>query len=190
MLRTNHSFLSYIEERYKEQLRKEDIIVKHYVKGERLLTQSEKATKLFFVMAGITKCFFTEENGKSYILEFLGKGEVIGEIELIRDISCLCTVEAMTDVTVYAITPNYFSRLLQQDIGLSNLLLEVFAERIVNTASRASYQQLYTIEHSLKKLLELEARQEIRIPKEDIASYLGVSIRSLNRVLKSEKLSL
>lgn len=30
------------------------------------------------VKEGITKCFFTEDNDKEYILEFLGKGEIIG----------------------------------------------------------------------------------------------------------------
>lgn len=72
----------------------------------------------------------------------------------------------------------------KSDLKLNNLLLDVFAERIINTASRASYQQLYTIEHSLGKLLELQSKQEISISKEDMASYLGVTVRSLNRAFK------
>ncbi len=190
MLRINHSFLNYIQERYDEQDRKDNIIVKHYSKGQRLLSQHENATKLFFIQDGIAKCFFTEENDKVYILEFSGRGEIVGEIELIKQIPCLCTVEAVTDVTVYAVTPDYFVQLLKQDVVLNHYLLDVFAGRIVNTASRASYQQLYTIEHSLKKLLELRSKQDVMLSKDDIASYLGVSTRSLNRVLKAENLSL
>lgn len=116
----------------------------------------------------------------------MGKGEIVGEIEFIRKIACLCSIEAMTDVTVYAIAPDYFSELIKGDLKLNNLLLDVFAERIINTASRASYQQLYTIDHSLGKLLELQAKQEISISKEDMASYLGVTLRSLNRALKTD----
>jgi CRP-like cAMP-binding protein len=184
MLRTNQSFLRYVQALYEQQERKENIIVKQYAKGQKLFFQNEKSTKIMLVKEGITKCFFTEDNDKEYILEFLGKGEIIGEIEFVRKIACLCNIEAMTDVTVYAIAPHYFSELIKSDLKLNNLLLDVFAERIINTASRASYQQLYTIEYSLGKLLELQSKQEISISKEDMASYLGVTVRSLNRAFK------
>jgi len=186
MLRTNQSFLTYVQELYEQQERKENIILKQYTKGQKLFSQDEKATKIMLIKEGITKCFFTEHNDKEYILEFLGKGEIVGEIEFIRKIACLCSIEAMTDITVYAIAPDYFSELITHDLKLNNLLLDVFAERIINTASRASYQQLYTIEHSLGKLLELQSKQEISISKEDMASYLGVTVRSLNRAFKSK----
>ncbi|MES2652232.1 MAG: Crp/Fnr family transcriptional regulator [Bacteroidota bacterium] len=185
MVRTNKFFLSYLEQLYKTQQRKEDIIVKSFTKGKRLFVQNENASKIMLIKDGITKCFFTEDNDKEYIVEFLGKGEIVGEIEVIRNIPCLCNIEAMTDVTVYAISIPYFASLLKQDIGLNNLLLEVFAERIVNTSSRASYQQLYTTECTLAKLLELQSKQEIEISREDKAAYLGITIRSLNRALKS-----
>ncbi len=185
MLRTNQSFLAYVQQLYEQQERKENIIVKQYREGQKLFFQNEKATKVMLIKEGITKCFFMEDNDKEYILEFLGKGEVVGEIELIRKILCLCNIEAMSEVTVYAISPDYFSELIRSDLSLNNLLLDVFATRIINTASRASYQQLYTIEHSLGKLLELQAKQEISISKEDMASYLGVTVRSLNRAIKS-----
>nr|WP_121273201.1 Crp/Fnr family transcriptional regulator [Pedobacter schmidteae] len=185
MLRTNLSFLPYVQELYERQERKENIIVKQYAKGQKLFVQNEKMTKVMLIKQGITKCFFTENNDKEYILEFLGKGEIVGEIELIRHISCLCNIEAITDVTVYAIAPDYLSELIRNDLKLNNLLLDVFAERIVNTSSRASYQQLYTVEHSLSRLLELQSKQEIKLSKEDMAAYLGISVRSLNRTLKS-----
>ena len=170
MVRTNQFFLSYLEQLYKIQQRKEDIIVKSFPKGKRLLVQNENASKIMLIKEGITKCFFTEENDKEYIVEFLGKGEIVGEIELIRSIPCLCNIEAMTDVTVYAISIPYFTSLLKHDVGLNNLLLEVFAERIVNTSSRASYQQLYTTEYTLAKLMELQSKQEIEISREDKAA--------------------
>lgn len=185
MLRTNQSFLAYTEERYLGQDRKEDIIVRTYGRGQRLLSQQEPVSRILLIKEGITKCFFSEENDKEYILEFLGKGEIIGEIELIRQIPCLCNIEAMTDVIVYAIAIPYFRYLLDTDFRLNGLLLNVFAERIVNTASRASYQQLYTVEHSLGKLLELQTKQDIVLSKDDMAAYLGISVRSLNRGLKN-----
>ena len=184
MLKTNESFFDYLSALYEDQNRKEAIILKQCAKSGRLLSQDEAASKVMLIVSGITKCYFTEDNDKEYILEFLGKGEIIGEVELIRNIPCLCTIEAMTDVSYFAIDKSYFSALLQTDISLNHLLLNSFAKRIVDTASRASYQQLYTIEHSLNKLMELQTKQDISLSKDEMASYLGITVRSLNRAMK------
>jgi CRP-like cAMP-binding protein len=187
MLRTNQTFLNYIENLYEKQNDKEKIVIRSFSKEERMLTQGDKLFKIILVKQGITKCFFTEENGKEYIVEFLGKGEIIGEIELIRNIPCLCNIEAVTEVVVYAFTISYFQCLIKNDLVLNNLLLDVFAERIINTSRRASYQQLYALEHTLSQLLELLTEQNIEISKEDMAAYLGITMRSLNRSLKNLK---
>lgn len=90
----------------------------------------------------------------------------------------------MTDVKVCAFSKAYFRELLERDITWSNMLLDVMAQRIVHTSNRASYQQLYSLEHSLYRLLEIQSQQDIAIKKEDMAAYLGISVRSLNRELK------
>lgn len=184
MLRTNYDFLAYAEQLYNRQTNKADIVLKSFTKGERLLTQHEKPTKVMLIKEGITKCFFTETNDKEFIVELLGKGEITGEIELIRGGHCLCSIEALTEVSAYAFSLPFFNELLKKDLALNHLLLSAFAERIINTSSRASYQQLHTTEHSLAKLLELQSKQDIAISKEDMAAYLGISLRNLNRALK------
>lgn len=185
MLRTNQSFLAYVSNLYEKQNRKEDIIVRSFEEGELLVSQNEEVNKVMLLREGIVKCSLTEKNGKEYILEFSGSGEIIGELESIREVKALCTIEALTAVKVYSISIPYFRKLLKEDIVFNGFLLNVFAERISNTSSRASYQQLYTVEESLNRLLELQSEQNIKISKENMAAYLGVSVRSLNRSLKS-----
>ncbi|WP_294219815.1 Crp/Fnr family transcriptional regulator [uncultured Chryseobacterium sp.] len=183
MLRTNQIFLDYLEQLYTRQDHKGNIVLKSFEKGNKILTQNEISTKIMLIKTGITKCYFVEENDKEYIVEFLGKGEIVGEIEVIKNVPCLCSIEAITEVTVYSMSIPYFQSLIKNDLALNNLLLDVFAERIVNTSSRASYQQLHTTEHTLSQLLEVKSR-EMEISKEDMAAYLGITVRSLNRALK------
>lgn len=183
MLRTNQTFFDYLEQLYTRQDHKGNIVLKSFEKGDKILTQNEISTKIMLIKTGITKCYFVEENDKEYIVEFLGKGEIIGEIEVIKNVPCLCSIEAITEVTVYSMSIPYFQSLIKNDLSLNNLLLDVFAERIVNTSSRASYQQLHTTEHTLSQLLEVKSR-EMEISKEDMAAYLGITVRSLNRALK------
>jgi len=186
MLRTNQPFLDYLEKLYENQDHKENIVLKSFEKGEKILTQNEISTKIMLVKSGITKCYFVEENDKEYIVEFLGKGEIVGEIEVIKNVPCLCSIEAITEVTVYSMTIPYFQSLIKNDLTLNNLLLDVFADRIFNTSSRASYQQLHTTERTLSQLLEVKSK-EMKISKEDMAAYLGITVRSLNRAFKELK---
>ena len=185
MVRTNQTLLEYAGMLYDKQPRKEDIIVKHFIGGQLLLSQNRPAAKVIIVKEGITKCYLTEDNDKTYIIEFLGRGEVIGELECIRNTPCLCSVEAVTDVSVFAFSVPFFQHLLQTDLTMNNYLLDSFAGRIINTSVRSSFQQLYTVEHSLKKLLELQAKYGLTLSKEEMASYLGITIRTLNRGLRN-----
>ncbi|RQO32679.1 Crp/Fnr family transcriptional regulator [Taibaiella sp. KBW10] len=187
MLLTNLSLLSFAEKLYAEQERKEHIVLKSFDKGSLLLHQGQQQTKVMILKEGITKCFFSEANGKEYIVEFLGVGEIVGEIEVLRKIDCLCSIEAITIVQAYALSLPLFHSLLEQDLAFNRILLEELAERVVYTSSRASFQQLYTTEHGLAKLLALQEKQQIRLSKDDMAAYLGVNIRSLNRALKEMK---
>ena len=184
MVGTNQTFIAYTATLYEQQQRKEEIIVKQFTKGQKLLSQGEPASKVMLIREGISKCYLSEENDKEYIVEFLGTGEIVGEIESIKAMPCLCSVEAITDVSVFAFSVPYFQRLLQTDLQLNHLLLNSFAGRIINTSVRASFQQLYTVEHSLKKLLALQSKHALQLSKEEMASYLGITIRTLNRCLK------
>jgi CRP/FNR family transcriptional regulator, anaerobic regulatory protein len=184
MLRTNYPFLEYIQELFGKQTTR-NILVKTFKKGSQILVQNQPSSAVMLLKSGISKVFISEQNEKEYIFEFLGKGEIVGEIEVIRDINCLCTVQAMTDVEVFVIDENYFRGLLKSDLTLNNLLNDEFAQRIINTCQRASYQQLYTTEYNLSKLFKMLDKQNIGLSKEEMAAYLGVTIRSLNRALKS-----
>ncbi|MDO3424524.1 Crp/Fnr family transcriptional regulator [Chryseobacterium sp. APV1] len=183
MLRTNQTFLDYLEGLYSSEEHKGNIVLESFEKGDKILVQNQISTKIMLVKSGITKCYFVEENGKEYIVEFMGKGEIIGEIEVIKNVPCICSIEAITEVTVYSMSIPYFQALIKKDLTLNNLLLDVFAERIFNTSSRASYQQLHKTEHTLSQLLEVKSR-EMEISKEDMATYLGITVESLNRALE------
>lgn len=186
MLRTNIQLLAFIEKLYEEP-GQQNISLRSCSKGTLLYRQDEASYKVSILKDGLVKCFNSEENGKDFIFEFLGKGEIIGEIEALRGIKCLCNVEALSDVEVYTFPVSYFNFLQENNYPFSHMLLRELADRIINTSSRAAFQQLYTIKYGLSKLLELQDKQGLKLSKADMASYLGVDIRSLNRALKEIK---
>lgn len=187
MLRTNLTFLSFIKSFYEESDPDRNIILKSFPAGFRFVEQGEKIRNIYIVKDGITKCFISEENGKDFIIEFLGKGEVVGELEALKKINCLCNVEAISEVTAYAIPDHFFFKLIENNQEFTKILLQELSTRIIQTSSRASFQQLYTLEYGLIKLLKLQTEEHISISKEDMAAYLGISVRSFNRTFQQLK---
>lgn len=185
MVRTNPYFLQFTEQLFAESRNRPDFSLKQFEPGHFLLRQGALATRVMVVKEGITKCYLNEENGKDFIIEFLSTGESIGDLEAIRNSPCLCNVEALTTVQAYAIDMTYFKYLMEKNLRLNQLMLQVLAERVINTSLRSSAQQLYTVEHGLKRLLDLQTRQQLNFSKEDMAAYLGITLRSLNRALKN-----
>lgn len=183
MLRTNLDFLSFIE-RFCRENESENISLKRFNPGYRFIEQGDKISNIYIIKEGISKCFISEENGKDFIIEFLGKGEVVGELEALKKIDCLCNVAAISEVTAYVIPDHVFFSLIQKSSEFTTILLQELSTRIIQTSTRASFQQLYTVEYALLKLLQLQADEHISISKDDMAAYLGISVRSFNRSLK------
>lgn len=182
MIRTNNELLSFIA-RYHEEGSGE-VFLRSYAPGTRLIRQGQELRQVFILREGITKCYITEENTRDYIVEFLGTGEVLGEIELIRHTLCLTNVEAITTVTAYCIPPEAFRQLLEKDARFNRLLLEELATRVTQTAVRAAAQQLFPVEYILLRLLALQQDQQIVFSKQDMADYLAISLRSFNRIIR------
>ena len=183
MLRTNLAFLSFIE-RFNSENEGGNITLKSFKAGFRFIEQGEKISNIYIIKEGISKCFISEENGKDFIIEFLGKGEVVGELEALKKINCLCNVAAISQVTAYVIPDYIFLSLIEKSSEFTTILLQELSTRIIQTSSRASFQQLYTLEYALLKLLKLQTDEHISLSKDDMAAYLGISVRSFNRSLK------
>jgi CRP-like cAMP-binding protein len=108
MLRTNPAFLQFIQKLFASNQEHEAFAIRTYPKGSLLLKQGAAAVRVSVIKEGITKCYFSEENGKDFIIEFLSEGEILGDLEALRNNVCLCNVEALTNVKVYSINMDYF----------------------------------------------------------------------------------
>jgi CRP/FNR family transcriptional regulator, anaerobic regulatory protein len=184
MIRKSPTLLRTIEDLAADGRQGQTILLRQAPKGEMLVRQGQATTKVLVIRSGIVKCYITEDNEKEYILEFLGEGEVLGELEAICRTPAMCNVQTLTEVAVYQVDKPSFLDLLGRHATLNAAILGLLAVRLANTATRAARQQLYTLDHSLNQLLEMLEREKIPVTKQDLADYLGISLRSLNRLLR------
>lgn len=187
MIKTNQQLLEFFEEWREKHPDQSDIKLQKFRPNESLIWQGDDAGDLFLLIEGIAKCFIREENGREYVLEFLGKGEIIGEVEAVLASENLSNIVSLTPLEVLRIKRTFFDRLLKENPDFNQLILREFALRLQNTARRASYQQIFPAEYKVLKILLLWENKKAGLSKSDLADYLALPIRSLNRVLKDLK---
>ncbi len=181
MIRTNNELLDYFSQSFRKF---EFVRRKQFDPGEKIITQGSRGQFIYILEGGIAKCYIEEENGKTFIQEFFGLGEIVGEIEVFGETLSFSNVEAMTKVPTYQIAKDDFYKVLKEENELNIVLIKALTKKLRDTAVRASRQQSYPLEYNLEKLLQLSSNEIEHISKNDLASYLGISLRSFNRKMK------
>ena len=186
MIRKRPAILRIIDELAGDGQMGQTILVRNFHRGHLLIGQGAVTTNVFFIKSGIVKCSFAEDNGKEYILEFLGEGEVLGELEAITKAPAMSSVRAISDLSVYMFDKTTFLDLLRRNEAFNREILELMAVRLTDTALRSARQQLNPLEHNLTQLLAALEYEKLPCTKQEIADYLGITLRSLNRLLKDQ----
>ncbi|GMN06518.1 hypothetical protein MTsPCn5_19070 [Croceitalea sp. MTPC5] len=183
MIRVNKEFLEYVTT-LKDSNGLSAITEQEASVGEKIVTEKTTVFSVYVVKAGLAKCYLTEDTGKDFIQEFFGAGEVFGELEMFTHDFSFCTIEALTPIEYYKIPKAAFLDLINNDSKFNSLVLKLLASKIRYTALRHSYHQSHALEVNLKRLLKEFPDLLQKISKKDIANYLGVTLRSLNRAIK------
>ena len=185
MIRTDFKFLEYI---HALNAKNADLFeLKTYQPKDIILQQTKSYQHLFIINSGITKCYLSDENGKDFIQEFLSNGMEFGELEVFSGNLSYCSIEAITMVEVFKISHKNYNYLLENDPVFNRLILKSMANKIGYKAPRHSFQQANSIEDNILKLQKEYPNYDQLFSKIDIANYLGVTLRSLNRTLNGLK---
>lgn len=183
MIRTNSELLDFFSqwdnpEGYKTFKEKQ------FDPGQKLIVQGKEGRFVHIIKKGIAKCYVSEENGKEFVQEFFGAGELLGEIEVLNHTRTFSTVVALTTVCTYCIGKDDFYAMMKSTRGFNLMVSRALAAKLRDTAIRTSRQQTYPTAHNLNKLSQLFSKETGMFSKKDIADYLGITLRSLNRSLK------
>lgn len=83
----------------------------------------ENISSVYILKVVLDKCFLTEDTGTDFIEEIFGEGEIIGGIEIINNQTTLCTIEAITELTVFVIKREDFNILLVANSTFNKMIL-------------------------------------------------------------------
>ncbi|MNM95308.1 Regulatory protein YeiL [compost metagenome] len=162
-------------------------------RGEYICTQGQPAEILYVLVKGKVKIYTTSEEGKSLILSFKTPLEVIGDIEYVRGIDIINTVEAVSPVIMVGIQYHWLKKYGQDHAPLLQFLLEIITQKFYIKSDFLSFNLLYPVEVRLASYLlsvsyddadTLFQGQLYTVSLTDTANLIGTSYRHLNRVIR------
>ncbi len=161
--------------------------------GEALCSQGARANMLYVLVKGKIKIYTTSPEGKTLVISFKNPPEVIGDIEYIRDLNIINTVEAVSPVTVIGIHGKTLKRYGDDHAPLLRFMLDIITKKFYVKSDFLSFNLMYPVEVRLASYLlsvcydESDAAFKGRLATSeltDTANLIGTSYRHLNRVIR------
>jgi CRP-like cAMP-binding protein len=185
MIRVNKELLEYVDKLQRKE--GEQVFEEHSFKPrEKIIEQDRRIPYVYVLKKGVTKCYQTEEGGRDFIQEFHGEGQLFGEVEVILNSGpSVCFIEAINQVETYRINAERFRQLVKEDPEFNTLILRTLSTKISYKPPRHTYQHYHTVEDNILRLRQQFPQLTEIISKQDIANYLGITLRSYNRAIKN-----
>lgn len=174
--------------------------INYYKKKQRIYSEGNRPTSLFYLKKGKVKTFKTNDSGKELVTGLYNKSDFLGHIALLEQTNYQETAIAMEDTELAEIPKEDFELLINNNREVSYKFIRLLAKNI----SEKEEQLVGMAYNSLRKkvadaLIILnkkyntgnEEKFPINITRESLASIAGTATESLIRTLgdfKNEKL--
>ncbi|MFS0554508.1 Crp/Fnr family transcriptional regulator [Brevibacillus sp. 179-C9.3 HS] len=161
--------------------------------GELICAQGESAENLYVLVKGKVKIYTTSPEGKTLILSFKKPLEVIGDIEYVRGIPYLNSVEAASSVHMIGIHYRWLKKYGSDYAPLLQFFLQIITQKFCVKSNSLSFNLLYPVEVRFARYLLSVSTEELKADKKeqistsnlmDAANMIGTSYRHLNRVIQ------
>lgn len=168
--------------------------VKEYKKGKFILKQDEVYDSFYILVEGFVDIYVMSEAGKKYSLTIYKKGNYIGEHEIFEQKPFSCFVEAISDIKILELNRNDFLKWINLDRNLNEYITKTLCSQFYKLSKKVGKDTLYTLKQKIclyliDNLISTNNKEilEISIEKEKLSEQMGVTQRSINRVLKNLK---
>jgi CRP/FNR family cyclic AMP-dependent transcriptional regulator len=175
--------------------------VKRYDKQVELIRQNDPATSLYYLIEGSVAAIVEDEEQREIVLDYINKGEFIGEMGLFTPESLRSVkVRTRTRCQVAEITYNRLEHLLDNELRehAKDLLFAIgrqLSQRLRSTSDKVGHLAFLDVTGRIARTLldlckEPDAMthpdgMQIRITRQEIGRIVGCSREMAGRVLKN-----
>ncbi|WP_332646858.1 transcriptional regulator YeiL [Lysinibacillus sp. 54212] len=167
-----NKYFSYNVESYVE--------VFEYKVGDWIIEEGMNSNYLFYIHTGKAKVFVTHQNGKMALINIVGAGEFLGDMELLHEQYYSKAVQAISTMIVFAIPFKPCREPLLEDAKFLKQLAIYISEKATDMTAKYSQRLAFPLENRLAEFILQTAVDDIYREKHVlVCDYLGVSYRHL-----------
>lgn len=165
-----------------------------YSSGDIVLYEGMQLQSLLFLVEGKIKVTSSVETGKSLLLRFSQPLSIIGDIELIRDVTVQSQIEAVNECLFIGLPIDYIKHHERDNSMFLHTLLEHLSYKLQTCTTASRVNLLASVENKFASYLlstmspnsDNEFGIELKTANiQEIADLLGTTHRHLNRVINS-----
>lgn len=153
-------------------------------KGEQILQEGEVCNKIYYIQSGLFRVYSTEE-GREINTWFVKEGDFIMSVNSFhKEIPSLETIEALEDGEILSIRKDVYYKLIRNNHKLALFAINELMVNLCEYQTQCSFLRYLSAED--RYLFLSKARPDIinRISQKHLASFLGVEITYLNKIIK------
>lgn len=166
--------------------------IREYSVGQVICHQGESYNQFYLIAGGSVNIYYTAENGKRYSQEIQDTGEFFGEFEIFDQRPYVCSIEALTPLTLLLLEKSHFMAWIEIDKHFGRFITQHLCDDFYQFVATVSENNLYSLKTRLCKYLITVAKQqtredpnpEIDFDKISLSERFGVAPRSVNRILQ------
>lgn len=161
--------------------------------GARVYSAGDRCDALFIVYAGFLKTSWVDKYGNEKILDFPMKGDVVG-FDGIDQKQFRNTLVALSDIELIVVPMDFFQSSSGHAYGLRRKIMELMSSALV-AGQKVEYMMgtlpaearvakfLLSISQKFRAMGFSDKSFHLRMTREDIGSYLGLTLETVSRTL-------
>lgn len=161
--------------------------------GARVYSAGDRCDALFIVYAGFLKTSWVDKYGNEKILDFPMKGDVVG-FDGIESKQFKNTLVALSDIELIVVPMDFFHASSSNAYGFRRRILELMSNALI-AGQKVEYMMgtlpaearvakfLLSISQKFRAMGFSDKSFHLRMTREDIGSYLGLTLETVSRTL-------
>ncbi|SDE93927.1 Crp/Fnr family transcriptional regulator [Chitinophaga filiformis] len=161
---------------------------KHVRKRQYLLQEGDVCKYFSFIDHGAARTYSVDEKGNEHILHFGIEGWWMGDHEsFTHDIPSRLNIDTFEDTHFLTITKDSLQELIEKIPAVAITIKTIYNQRAISAEKRIHAAISLTPEERFQELRATYPDFLQRFPLGQIASYLGISIKTLGRIRSGGK---
>lgn len=157
-------------------------------KNTVILDEGEQAQHLFVIISGSLRMFYRDESGKQFNHAFMFEGMIAaGYSSLVSGTPSKFVIETMENTTLLKIPYTDFLPFYDRNPCWDKLARKALEMNYIDKLEREAILLVGDAMSKYERTLKLYPQLDNRIPQYHIASFIGITPSSLNKLLKGKR---